>query len=99
MFNKMKEWNENRKLDREMKRMMRNQFSDYLIAGTEAKKAEKDAYESMTIFSETFTPENLQEVFSDIHTVVSDPKLNSDYYTSVLDKAHKQKMTELEAVK
>ena len=96
MFSKTKEWNKNRQLDKEMKRLMRNQFSDYLVAETEAKKAEKNAYESMTIFGDTFTPEKLKEVFSDIHTVVTEPKLNSEYYTSVLEKAHNQKTKESE---
>lgn len=92
MFNKIKEWNENRQIDKTMKRTMRKMFVDYLAAQIETSEAEKKAYESMTVFSDTFKPEDLQTVFSDIHTVVADPKLTSEYYENVVEKADKLKV-------
>lgn len=99
MFEGFKEWNENRKLDKEMKRMMRNQFYDYLAAETEAKKAEKKAYDSMAVFGDTFTPNDLQEIRKDFHKIASNPELTEKYYAQVSKQTHEQKLAELKVAK
>lgn len=99
MFKKIKEWNDARKTKIAMKGLIVNQFYDYLVAETEAKEAEKKAYESMNIFSDSFKPEDLQNVFGSIEKIASNPKLTTEYYKTIAENAHEQKMAELKAVK
>lgn len=99
MFDKIKEWNDNRKTKNAMNGLIVNQFYDYLVAETEAKEAEKKAYESMNTFSESFKLEDLQKVFQDINKIATNPKLTSDYYTTLAKNAHEEKMANLKAVK
>lgn len=99
MFKKIKEWNDTRKTQNAMKGLIVNQFYDYLVAETEAKEAEKKAYESINIFSESFKPEDLQNVFSSIEKIASTPELTTEYYKTVAQNAQEQKMAEIKAVK
>lgn len=91
MFDKIKEWNNNRKTKNAMKGLIVNQFYDYLVAETEAKEAEKKAYESMNIFSESFKLEDLQKIFQDINKIATNPKLTTDYYTALAKNSHEEK--------
>lgn len=76
-----------------------NQYYDFLVAETEAKEAEKKAYESMSIFGDNFTVEDFQGILNSINKIATSPDLQTSFYENISKQAHKQKMTELKAVK
>lgn len=76
-----------------------NQYYDFLVAETEAKEAEKKAYESMIVFSENFTVEDFQGILSSINKIAGSPDLQTSFYENISKQAHKEKMNELKAMK
>lgn len=71
--------------------MCLNQYNDFLVAETKSKEAETKAYESMSVFGDTFKPEDLQKMISSINEIASSPKLQTDYYEKIHDDTQKDK--------
>lgn len=76
-----------------------NQYYDFLVAETEAKEAEKKAYESMTVFGDNFKVEDFQSVLHSINKIASSPELTSQFYSHIADIAHEENNPELKVVK
>lgn len=101
MIKKMKEYFTNKKEYNEAKKaltlMLLNQYSDFLVAETEAKVAEKDAYEKLGKFGEEIDMNELQNALVGINKIAKSPELTTDYYKAIHDEAQAEK--KLKAVK
>lgn len=76
-----------------------NQYYDFLVAETEAKEAEKKAYESMTVFGDNFKVEDFQSVMNSINKIAGSPELTSQFYSHIADIASEEKNDGLKVVK
>lgn len=98
---KIKEFFKNRKEYKEAKKtltlMIMNQYSDLLKAEVDAKETELKAYESIELFSNSFKPEDLQNLIEGVNKIANNPKLTTEYYKMVHEDAQKAK--KLTAVK
>lgn len=103
MFKKIKIYFTEKREYKDAKKMLTlatmNKYYDFLVAETEAKEAEKKAYESMSIFGDNFTVEDFQGILSSINKIAASPDLQTSFYENISKQAHEQKMTELKAVK
>lgn len=95
MFDKIKEYFRTRKEYNEAKKaltlLIMNQYSDFLEAETEAKRAEKEAYEATKIFSESLNIQELQEAMAGINKIAKSPDLTTEYYKDVVKRAAETK--------
>lgn len=73
-----------------------NQYRNFLITETTAKEAEKKAYESMTIFGDSFKVEDFQSILHSINKIANNPELTSQFYTHIGDIARKEKAAKKE---
>ena len=98
MFKKIKKYFTDRKEYTTSKKavtiMVMNQYHDFLVSETEAKKAEKKAYESMTTFNTNFNVEDLQKLISGVDKIANSPNLQTSYYEQVSKQAHDEKVAE-----
>ena len=96
MIKRMKEYFETRKQYEEAKKtltlMLLNQYGDFLETETKEKEAELKAYEAMTVFSETFKPEDLHGMIASVNKIAGSPELQTSYYEKVHNDAQKEKM-------
>lgn len=103
MFGKIiesiKEHFETKKAKKALALLIMNQYSDLLVAEAEAKAAEKEAYESMKVFGDTFSANDLRGLLDNVSKIASDPKLTTDYYKQVSAQAHAERMAEMKVVK
>lgn len=103
MFRKIiesiKEHFETKRAMKAMALLIMNQYSDLLTAEKEAKETEKEAYESMKVFGESFSVDDLRGLLDNVAKIVSDPKLTTDYYKQVSAQAHAERMAEMKAEK
>lgn len=100
MFTAIKKYLSDRKEYKDAKKAVTltimNTYFDYLVAETEAKEAEKKAYESMTVFGESFSVEDLRSLIESTDKIASNPELTTEYYKQVSRQAHEEKMAEME---
>lgn len=96
MFKKMKKYLTDRKeykiAKKEVPLMVMNQYYDFLVAETEAKNAEKKAYESMMTFNDNFNVEDLQKLISGVDKIANSPNLQTSYYEQVSKQAHDERI-------
>lgn len=99
MFKKIKEYFVNKREYKNAKKtvtlMLMNQYYDFLVAETEAKEAEKAAYESMNTFGDNFKVEDLQKLIGGIDKIANDPDLTTKYFQQVNENAHKERNAEV----
>lgn len=81
--------------------VLNSKFYDLVVAETEAKEAEKKAYESMITFGDNFKVEDLNRLVTGIDTIANNPNLTTEYYKDVTKRANKEKVNEskIEVVK
>lgn len=77
MLKKIKDYFLNSKDYRTIKKtvtlMVINQYHDFLVSETEAKKAERKAYESMTTFGDNFSADDLQKLIIGVDKFTNNP--------------------------
>ncbi len=103
MFKKIKEWYLSRKEYNEAKRaltlMLLNQYSDLIELQRQVTLEQQEVIKSMSGFTGNFNPDDMKRFMGDISKVANNPELTSDYYKTVNDNAHVEKMAELKAVR
>lgn len=102
MFKKIKEYFKTMRNYKNAKKsltlLLMNQFHDFLIAETEAKKAETEAYNAMAVFGDSFQVEDLQSALEGIQKIAGSPELTSQFYSHIADIAQKENTTDSKAV-
>lgn len=93
-FANSKEYNDSK---RTVTLMIMNQYHDFLVSETEAKRAEKKAYESMTTFGDNFNVEDLQKLIHGVDKIANSPNLQTSYYEQISKQAHDEKITDNKA--
>lgn len=77
MLKKIKDYFLNSKDYRTIKKtvtlMVINQYHDFLVSETEAKKAERKAYESMTTIGDNFSADDLQKLIIGVDKFTNNP--------------------------
>lgn len=94
----MKEYFAARQAMKTMALLIMSQYSDFLVAGKEAKEAEKNAYESMKGFGDSFDVDDLKNLVDSVSRIAGNPDLTTDYYKQVSAQAHKERMASVKAV-
>jgi len=102
MFKKIKEYFKTKKSYKNTKKsltlLLMNQYSDFLTAQTEAKKAETEAYNAMAVFGDSFQVEDLKSALEGIQKIAENPELTSQFYSHIADIAQKENTTDSKAV-
>lgn len=95
MIKKIKEYFVSRKQYKEAKKavtlMIMNQYSDLLVAETEAHEAEKKAYEQFGDIGTGIDMDEFSKLAQNIDKIANDPELTTAYYKAVHDDAQKEK--------
>ncbi len=103
MFKKIKEYFIARKEYNEAKRaltlLLLNQYSDLMELQKQVALEQQEVIKSMDVFTGNFKPEDMKKFMGDISKVANNPELTTDYFKSVNENAHAEKMAELKAVK
>lgn len=103
MLKKFKEWYAARKEYNQAKRaltlLLLNQYSDLIELQKQVTLEQQEVIKSMSGFTGSFKPEDMQKFMGDISKVANNPNLTTDYFKSVNENAHAEKMAELKAVK
>lgn len=103
MLKKFKEWYAARKEYNQAKRaltlLLLNQYSDLMELQKQVTIEQQEVIKSMDVFTGSFKPEDMQKFMGDISKVANNPNLTTDYYKTVSENAHAEKMAELKAVK
>ncbi|MCH5265808.1 MAG: hypothetical protein J1F02_07900 [Lachnospiraceae bacterium] len=66
-------------------------YDELLQAETAARKAEKEACESMKTFGTSFQSEDLQRLLEAVDKIASQPQLTTEYYQQVNQQAHESR--------
>lgn len=74
---------------------LNSKFYDLIVTETEAKEAEKAAYESMNTFGENFKVEDLSRLVAGIDKIANNPNLQTSYFQQVNKNAHKERNAEI----
>lgn len=94
MFKKIKKHFKNKRNYKNAKKsltlLLMNQYSDFLTAQTEAKKAETEAYNAMAVFGDSFQAEDLRSALEGIQKIAGSPELTSQFYSHIADMAQKE---------
>ena len=94
MFKKIKEYFRNKRNYKNAKKsltlLLMTQYSDFLMAQTETKKAETEAYNAMAVFGDSFQVEDLQSTLEGIQKIAGSPELTSQFYSHIADMAQKE---------
>lgn len=103
LVEKIKEWYTARKEYNEAKKaltlLLLNQYSDLIELQTQVALEQQEAIKSMSGFTGNFNPDDIKKFMGDISKVANNPELTSDYYKTISDNAHAEKMAGLKAVK
>lgn len=103
MFKKIKEWYLSKKEYNEAKKaltlLLLNQYSDLMELQTQVALEQQEVIKSMSGFTGNFNPDDMKKFMGDISKVANNPELTSDYYKTISDNAHAEKMAGLKAVK
>lgn len=78
--------------------LIMSQYSDVLVAEKEAREAEKNAYESMKGFGDSFDVDDLRNLVDSVSRIAGNPDLTTDYYKQVSAQAHEERMANAKAV-
>lgn len=102
MFRKIiesiKEYFEIKKSIKTMTLLILNQYSDLLVVEKETKESEGKAYDSMKVFGNSFSADDLHNLLDNVSKIASNPKLTTDYYKQVSAQAHAERMAESKVV-
>lgn len=102
MFKKIREYFTNKKSYKNAKKsltlLIMNQYSDFLTAETEAKKAEAEAYNAMAVFGDSFQVGDLQSALESINKIAENPELTNQFYSHIADIAQKENNSDSKAV-
>ena len=94
MFKKIKEYFKYKRSYKNAKKsltlLIMNQYSDFLAAETEAKKAETEAYNAMAVFGDSFLVGDLQSALEGINKIAENPELTSQFYSHIADIAKEE---------
>jgi len=103
MLKKFKEWYTARKEYNEAKKaltlLLLNQYSDLMELQKQVTLEQQEVIKSMAGFTENFKPDDMKKFIGNISKVANNPILTTDYYKTVNENAHAEKMAELKAVK
>lgn len=102
MFKKImeniKEYFAARQAMKTMALLIMSQYSNVLAAEKEAREAEKNAYESMKGFGDSFDVDDLRNLVDSVSRIAGNPDLTTDYYKQVSAQAHEERMAGAKAV-
>jgi len=102
MLKKFKEWYMARKEYNEAKKaltlLLLNQYSDLMELQKQVMLEQQEVIKSMSGFTGNFNPDGMKKFMDDISKVANNPELTSDYYKTVSENAHAEKMAGLKAV-
>ncbi|POO87863.1 hypothetical protein [Clostridium sp. 3-3] len=103
MLKKFKEWYTTRKEYNEAKKaltlLLLNQYSDLMELQKQVTLEQQEVIKSMSGFTGNFNPDDMKRFMGDISKVANNPELTTDYFKSVNENTHAEKMAELKAVK
>ncbi|SEU08281.1 hypothetical protein SAMN05443270_3013 [Lacrimispora sphenoides] len=103
MFKKIKEYFIARKEYNQAKKaltiLLLNQYSDLMELQKQVTLEQQEIIKSMSGFTGNFNPDDMKKFMDNISKVANNPELTSDYYKTISENAHAEKMAELKAVK
>lgn len=103
MFKKIREYftarKEYNKAKKALTLLLLNQYSDLMELQKQVTLEQQEVIKSMSGFTENFNLDEMKKFIGNISKVANNPELTSDYYKTVSENAHAEKMAELKALK